>query len=218
MRLIVIGTTVPAGLEGADCTVLAEVVGSHFDSATEMWTVITPDGTRVVAPVVIDTRPSADPAVATHGIPNFFRLPVPHRGRQLRYVLRCLRLLERTGAARIEARGRIVLRRGPGRPIASRFYLSGSEPEPDDLYDGPATLKVDGHEVTGRVRLIGHLDAIDGRYHWQGTVFDSLPGDARARAAGVTLTIERTAAARVVEATPWGTYMISGVGDPPFPL
>jgi hypothetical protein len=27
---------------------------------------------------------------------------------------------------------------------------------------------------------------------------------------------ERTAAARVVEQTPWGTHMICGVGDPPF--
>jgi hypothetical protein len=48
-------------------------------------------------------------------------------------------------------------------------------------------------------------------------VFEALPDVARSRSAGVTLTIDdRTAAARVVEQTPWGTHMIAGVGDPPF--
>jgi hypothetical protein len=76
---------------------------------------------------------------------------------------------------------------------------------------------VSGSDILTRVRLTGHLDAIDGRYHWQGTVFEALPDAARGRSAGVTLTIEdRTAAARIVEQTPWGTHMIAGVGDPPF--
>jgi hypothetical protein len=76
---------------------------------------------------------------------------------------------------------------------------------------------VNGHDIHSRVRLTAHLDAIDGRYHWQGMVFEALPDVARSRSAGVTLTIDdRTAAARVVEQTPWGTHMIAGVGDPPF--
>ncbi|MGZ5397537.1 MAG: DUF4873 domain-containing protein, partial [Mycobacterium sp.] len=27
--------------------------------------------------------------------------------------------------------------------------------------------------------LAGHVDPIDGRYHWQGTVFDELPTDVK---------------------------------------
>ena len=50
-------------------------------------------------------------------------------------------------------------------PVAARFYLSGSEPEPDELYDGPARLTVDGRDVAGRVRLTGHFDAVAGRCH-----------------------------------------------------
>jgi hypothetical protein len=76
-----------------------------------------------------------------------------------------------------------------------------------------STVTVSGHEIRSCVRLTGHLDAID----WQGTVFEALPDAARRRSSGMTLTIEdRTAAARVVEQTPWGTHMIAGVGDPPF--
>ena len=78
-------------------------------------------------------------------------------------------------------------------------------------------VTVSGHDIPARVRLTGHLDAIDGRYHWQGTVFDALPDSVRARSVGLALTIcDRVSAARVVEQTPWGTHMISGVGEPPF--
>ncbi len=45
-----------------------------------------------------------------------------------------------------------------------------------DIYDGPATVRIGDDERTVRVRLAGHVDPIDGRYHWQGTVFDELPG------------------------------------------
>ena len=47
----------------------------------------------------------------------------------------------------------------PGGKIAPATRAEIAEPE--DLYDGPATI--DGREV--RVRLAGHLDPIDGQYH-----------------------------------------------------
>ncbi len=216
MSVVVIGTAPPA-LDIVDAVVLPDAADARFDNATETWTVTTADGDIATAAVVVDARPSPNPTVASHGFPNYFRIPGPDVNRQARYVARCLRLIERSGAARVEPKGRIVLHRWRPEPVASRFYLSGSEPGPDDLYDGPATVTVSGHDIPSRVRLTGHLDAIDGRYHWQGTVFDALPDTARARSAGVTLTIdERTVAARVVEQTPWGTHMIAGVGDPPF--
>jgi hypothetical protein len=86
----------------------------------------------------------------------------------------------------------------------------------DDVYDGPAILRVadGGHPV--RVRLIGHLDPVDGRYHWRGTVFDAVPDDVL-KTPRVSLTIgDRTVAARLTERTPWGTYSVSGEGAPPF--
>lgn len=83
--------------------------------------------------------------------------------------------------------------------------------EDDDLYNGPAT--VDGRDV--QVLLAGHLDPIDGQYHWQGTVMEPLPEGARNP---VSVTIgERTAAARFTERSQQGGYSITGVGTPPFP-
>ena len=217
MSLILIGAA-PPELAAPDGATLPDAVASHFDTETETWTVTAPGGERVTAVVVVDARPSADPAIVAHGFPNYFRIPGPDRARQARYVARCLRMFERSGAARIEARKhRIVLHRWRPYPTGSQFYLTGSQPGSDELYDGPATVTVSGNDILTRVRLTGHLDAIDGRYHWQGTVFEALPDAARGRSAGVTLTIEdRTAAARIVEQTPWGTHMIAGVGDPPF--
>ncbi|MGO4446406.1 DUF4873 domain-containing protein [Mycobacterium sp. 2YAF39] len=87
-----------------------------------------------------------------------------------------------------------------------------------DLYDGPATVAVAGVERTVRVCLCGHLDPIDGRYHWQGTVFDILPDGARLPQP-VTLSIgESCAEARITERPPQGGYSVAGVGAPPFPL
>lgn len=89
----------------------------------------------------------------------------------------------------------------------------------DEVYDGPATIRIRGEELAVRVRLTGHIEPIDGRYHWQGMVFGELPDDVLKGPPGVTVAIgERTAAARITERTPWGSHTIAGVGDPPFPL
>ena len=217
MSLIVIGAA-PPELAAPACTTLTDAVSTRFDTETEAWTVTAPDGQQFTAILVVDARPSADPAIVAHGFPNHFRIPGPDRARQARYVAGCLRLFDRSGAARIEARKRrLVLHRWRAHRISSQFYLTGAQPGEGEVYDGPATVTVSGRDVHSRVRLTGHLDAIDGRFHWQGTVFEALPDAARSRSAGVTLTIDdRTAAARVVEQTPWGTHMIAGVGDPPF--
>jgi hypothetical protein len=82
----------------------------------------------------------------------------------------------------------------------------------DDFYDGPAT--VDGRSV--RARLAGHLDPIDGQYHWRGTVFETLEELPRG---AVTVAVgERTATARVTERSQQGGYSVTGTGQPPFPL
>jgi cation diffusion facilitator CzcD-associated flavoprotein CzcO len=104
-------------------------------------------------------------------------------------------------------------------PVASAFDLVSGTGVEDVVYDGPATLALaDGdHEV--QVRLTGHLEPLDGRYHWQGMAFGTLPDDVLNNSPAATLTVEdQSAAARITERTPWGSYAIAGVGQPPFAL
>jgi len=87
-----------------------------------------------------------------------------------------------------------------------------------DLYDGQATIRIGEHARVVRVRLYGYVDPIDGRYHWQGTAFDSVPDGARLPQP-VTLSVgDNRAEARITELTPWGSYSVAGVGAPPFAL
>ena len=167
--------------------------------------------------------------VAVRGFPNYFFITGPDTGAQARYIAECLRLMERTASSRIEVRAsslrvfneRAQLTPDQAPPVASAFDLSSSAPERDDTYDGAATLEVAGASHPVRVRLTGHLDPIDGRYHWRGTVFGSpsrpLPDEVLRQARTATLTVgQRSAAARIVEQTPWGTHSVAGVGAPPY--
>jgi hypothetical protein len=98
--------------------------------------------------------------------------------------------------------------RGEGATVA--------EGHTDDVYDGPAVLRVAEADHHVRVRLTGHLDPVDGRYHWRGTVFESVP-DGLLTTPRVSLTIgDRCVQARITERTPWGTYSVTGEGTPPF--
>jgi len=166
--------------------------------------------------------------VAVHGIPNYFFVSGPDVGGQQQYIAECLNAMASTRSTRIEVRHstqRIyTLRHRPGRTvnwrrvrtkIRSSFDLSSRARVQDEVYDGPATVQIGDDARDVRVRLTGHLDPIDGHYHWQGTVFDAadqLPQQ-------VKLTVgERTADARIAERTPWGSYSVVGVGAPPFAL
>jgi hypothetical protein len=157
--------------------------------------------------------------IALHGFPNYFVADGPAP----RDVIDCLQFM--SGHTRIEVRRssqqvfneRLHLRPPSRRLAASAFDLSSSSfgGVHDDTYDGPATLTSAEHCQQVRVLLSGHVDPIDGQYHWQGTIFDQLPVDLRARP--VTLTVgDRSASARIIEETPQGTHSIAGVGAPPF--
>ncbi|OBA83698.1 DUF4873 domain-containing protein [Mycobacterium sp. 1164966.3] len=165
--------------------------------------------------------------VALHGFPNYFFLTGPDIGRQSRYVARCVKLLGDSGRTRVE-----VLRSSqqvfnerahlePARPhrAATAFDLTTGAADDEQTYDGDATLTIADAVHPVRVRLRGHLDPIDGRYHWQGTVFSSIPEGTLKQARGATLTVgDRSVPARIVEQTPWGTHSIAGVGAPPYAL
>jgi uncharacterized protein DUF4873 len=170
-------------------------------------------------------RDGAEPycGVAVHGLPNYFMLGGPDVEAQVRYVTDCLQMM--AGHTRIEVRRssqqvfneRAHLHAPPVRPVASAFDLSSVGLD-GDRYDGPATLTLAGNSRQVRVRLSGRVDPIDGRYHWQGTVFDQL-SDELVRARSLTVNVgERSASARITELTPQGTYSIAGAGTPPFGL
>jgi hypothetical protein len=135
--------------------------------------------------------------------------------------------MRRTASSRIEVRRssqQVFNERANVRPaqphrVSSAFDLSSSAPADDDTYDGAATLAIAGAEHPVRVRLAGRLDPIDGQYHWQGTVFCSVPDEALKQTRTATLTVgTRSAPARIVEQTPWGTHTVAGVGAPPYAL
>jgi cation diffusion facilitator CzcD-associated flavoprotein CzcO len=187
-----------------------------------------PDSTLVGAKGVSIQRAWTDGAepylgLALHGFPNYFTLPGPDAPAAVRYVVTCLRMMGQH--TRIEVRRsaqqvfneRVHLRSAPLHLDAAAFDLSSSGGVGDDGYDGPATLSVGGAAEQVRVSLAGHIEPIDGQYHWQGTVLDPIPAEfARARAVRVTVG-EHTATARVTEQTAQGSHSIAGVGAPPFP-
>jgi hypothetical protein len=156
--------------------------------------------------------------IALHGFPNYFIAD----DSAPRHIVECLQLMN--GHTRIEVRRssqhvyneRVHLGRHRQRALASAFDLSSARGVHDDTYDGPATLTAADASEQVRVRLTGHVDPIDGQYHWQGTVFGQLPADLK-RARIATLAVgERIASARIIEETPQGTHSIAGVGAPPF--
>ena len=163
--------------------------------------------------------------IAVHGFPNYFFVTGPDIAMQTRCIADCVRLIHNTDRTRIE-----VLRSSqqvfnerahlaPAQVLGAvkAFELSSEADEDDETYDGTATLTIAGAPHPVRVRLRGHLDPIDGQYHWQGTVFSSIPDSALKQTRAATLTVgERSAPARIVERTPWGTHSIAGVGAPPY--
>jgi hypothetical protein len=214
-----------------------DVVGEDFDEIAHTWTVKTRGGENHEASVMISYGPAPSPAgmvpylgVAVHGLPNRFFISGPDVRGQQQYIAQCLNAMARTESTRIEVRHSTqrtyTVRYRPGnaidwrrvrRKIRSAFDLSSRVTIEDEVYDGPAAVHIgdDIHDV--RVRLTGRLDPIDGHYHWQGTVFDTLPDDNTQQRVRLAVG-DRIAEARIVERTPWGTYAVVGVGEPPFAL
>lgn len=90
--------------------------------------------------------------------------------------------------------------------------------EHDEGYRGPATLRVDDHELPVQALLDARHEPVDGRLHWFGRI--SGAGLAAALGGGRTdatlVTPDGAAPAAVGDVDPWGRYRVSGVGAPPF--
>ena len=160
--------------------------------------------------------------VAVRGFPNYFFLAGPDIVAQARYIAACVAMMRRSGSRRIEVRHssqqvyneRAQLAPVSPPPAESAFDLSSHAPDYEDTYDGEATLEIGGTRHPVRVRLVGHLDPLDGNYHWQGTVFDA--AELSRERVGTLSVGGHSAPARIVEQTPWGTHTVSGVGAPPY--
>lgn len=95
-------------------------------------------------------------------------------------------------------------------------------PEEPSGYDGPAILLVDGAAIEVDVHLDGHLEPLDGNFHWYGRIQRSAEVTA-AKDAGATrgnLTIGRGAPAelRLAEYDAWGHVQVTGIGAPPYAM
>lgn len=105
----------------------------------------------------------------------------------------------------------------PPRLTAGTGDAAGSGPGvTEEVYDGYAILDNGDGDRRVHVRLTGHLDPIDGQYHWRGTILDA---PSTVAAGPVRLSIgARTVDARITERTSQGTHTIAGIGAPPFEL
>jgi cation diffusion facilitator CzcD-associated flavoprotein CzcO len=88
-----------------------------------------------------------------------------------------------------------------------------------DGYEGPATLVAGGERFAVQVRLAGHFQPIDGRYHWYGRIepdgaLHDLVGSGRA--SGVLTTPEGSAPCELSDPDPWQRYRVDGVSTPPY--
>ena len=85
--------------------------------------------------------------------------------------------------------------------------------EPEEQYDGPATIADTGVDV----RLRGHFEPIDGRFHWYGRIAPDPAVETHTSGSTVTLvTPYGEAPGRLSDVDPWGRFRISGTGRPPF--
>ena len=88
-----------------------------------------------------------------------------------------------------------------------------------DGYEGTAVLEVGRSRFDVQVRLRGHFQPIDGRYHWYGRIdahegLDELLGSGKA--SGVLTTAEGSAPCELSEPDPSHRYRVTGISTPPF--
>jgi len=212
--------------------------GGVFDEATHSWALPSCRARIVITDQMRSGREDLVPylGVAVHGAPNYFMVygTDPVKDARLDYIAECLTLMRRNRSTRIEvlfSTQRIFHLRGADRAdradasywqrmskaATTAFDLSSHIGVSDDVYDGPAILRLGDDEREVRVRLSGRLDPIDGRYHWQGTILDKLAEGTRPQA--VTLTTgAQSAEGRITERTQQGGYQVAGVGMPPYVL
>lgn len=95
-------------------------------------------------------------------------------------------------------------------------------PEDETGYDGGALLLLGDQSLEVTVHLDGHLEPLDGLFHWYGRI-ERADGLVAAKSRGATsgeLVIDGgpPAPVRLAEQDPWGHVQVNGTGAPPYPL
>jgi len=94
------------------------------------------------------------------------------------------------------------------------------EHDDEDGYRGPARLDVGDTTIDVDVVLGGHLEPLDGKYHWYGRVVRNVAVDAAksegATVVGLSIGGRKCAEGRLAEHDAWGNMRITATGAPPF--
>ena len=98
--------------------------------------------------------------------------------------------------------------------------MAWSPPEETTGYSGADTLNVGDQVVEVTVHLDGHLEPLDGRFHWYGRIERSAAvaaiKDAGAAAGVLSIGGATPAELRLAEYDPWGHLQVKGTGAPPY--
>jgi hypothetical protein len=94
------------------------------------------------------------------------------------------------------------------------------EHDDEDGYRGPASLAVADDTIDVEVVLGGHLEPLDGKYHWYGRIAQHDAVDAAKKGGtttvGLVIADGASAEGRLAEHDAWGNMRITGTGTPPF--
>lgn len=99
--------------------------------------------------------------------------------------------------------------------------MSDADHDEPDGYKGPAEITFDAKTVTVPVDLAGAFDPIAGKFRWHGRVRDLTNALDTAPDKGAELSIgtpHGDATAVVTHLDLWGSHMVDGISDPPFPV
>jgi hypothetical protein len=98
--------------------------------------------------------------------------------------------------------------------------MAWSPPEEITGFSGPATLVAGDEVMEVTVHLDGHLEPLDGRFHWYGRIERSAAlaavKDAGATSGVLSIGDAAPAELRLAEYDPWGHVQVNGTGTPPY--
>ncbi|RKT52685.1 DUF4873 domain-containing protein [Saccharothrix australiensis] len=89
----------------------------------------------------------------------------------------------------------------------------------EDGYTGAAVLVFGRREVPVEVRLRGHFQPIDGRYHWYGRIAANDQVSELVEAGARTAELRTpggSATGTLTDPDPWRRYRVAGVSTPPY--
>ncbi|KAA0022304.1 DUF4873 domain-containing protein [Antrihabitans cavernicola] len=97
-----------------------------------------------------------------------------------------------------------------------------SDDDAPDGYSGTAEVTVGSHApVTVRVELAGNFDPIVGKFRWHGRLRELAAAVSPAPEKGTEVSIatpDGVGTAVVTHVDLWGSHMVDGVSEPPFPV